>query len=143
MPSISVNRSGASRATACRWAAAATSQSGSPAPSGTSAASQCASSIAVVQPTWGMPSEAMIRSSGRLLRLLDRGVEVLGALPAEPLEALEVLDRQPEEVAARFETSPVWSSCSSVFQPAPSMSIPPTKLPNSWLTRAGHAVFGQ
>ena len=38
---------------------------GSPSIGGSSAASQAARSIAVVQPTWGMPSAAMIRSSGR------------------------------------------------------------------------------
>ena len=62
MPSISTNRSGASLAVVRRWAAARTSQSS---PAGTSAVSQCASSSAVVHPTWGMPNEAMIRSSGR------------------------------------------------------------------------------
>src|SRR4029453_2735244 len=39
-----------------------------------------------------------------LLRLLDVAVEVLGALAAEPVQPLEVLDGQPEEVAAlRYE----------------------------------------
>ena len=60
-------------------------------------ASQWASSIAVVQPTCGMPSAAMIRSSGRRRAFWIARVEVLGALPARTGRA----PRGPRPTAGR------------------------------------------
>ena len=56
-------------------------------------------------------------------RPLDPAVEVLGALLREPVERHEVLDRQPEEVAAPLARDRARASCASTAQPAPSMSI--------------------
>ena len=40
-------------------------------------------------------------------RLLDRAVEILGALAREPVEALEVVDGEPEEVSPGLDQAPL------------------------------------
>src|SRR5579862_2173357 len=84
-----------------------------------------------------MPRAAMIRSSGRrraFWMLRWRFSALFRPKRSRPSRSsIERRKKSPGRL-----TRPVWSSCSSVFQPAPSMSIPPTKLPNSWDTsRAG------
>ena len=90
----------ASPSTLSRNAAARSSQ---PSPGGTRSTSHKDTSIAVCSPTCGMPSPLRIARQRSTARALDRPVEVLGALAAESIESLEVLDGQAVEVAAPLD----------------------------------------
>src|SRR5439155_3540095 len=69
-------------------------------------------------------------------RLLDRGMEVLGALPAEPLEALEILDAEPVEVAATLDESGLQELLEDL--PAGALDIHPAAA-DEMLELLGHA----
>ena len=96
-------------------------------------ASQRARSMAVDSPTCGMPRPLRMRASGRPRARWMAAYRFSALLRPNRSSAGEVLDGQPEEVAAASGSGRAARSCSSTFQPAPSMSIPPrpTKWPNS------------
>ena len=85
----------------------------------------------------------MTRSSGRRRTFWIARVQVLGALAGEPVERLQVLDREPEEVAAALHQAALEELAQD--GPAGALDVHPTpaKWPNSWPTRAGHAAFAQ